>query len=791
MKKNICLLIIFTFVMQLVQAKPVTPTTAKNLAISFYQQHSTKIPQTLTLFHTETSSTGEALYYVFNVNANDGFVIITADDAAHPILGYATEKQYVIPKAHTGIGYWMNKRKKEIIALKAAKIQATADIIREWAGDFSATSNLNKASQRTNNPHAVTTTSVAPMVQTTWDQSPYYNGLCPGGVGNNGTSGAASVTGCVATAMAQVMKYWNYPTHGISSSSYCDCTASGFTDQWGTLSVNYAATTYSWSAMPLSVVSPNNAVATLMYDCGVSVDMDYDSNESGADALSIETGGSPCSQIALVQYFGYDSTTIQGYQKTEGGYSDSAWIAIVERDLNAGRPVIYEGNDTTQGGHCWVCDGYDVNNNLHMNWGWSGYSDGYYSVTNLSTTGSGSLFNPVGEQEVLVGIQPPINVDAGITYINSPSGVVCATTFTPSVTLENFGVSTLTITTISYQIDANPAQTYTWTGSLAMGNTINVILPSVVVTSGTHTLTSATSNPNDTIDVNPSNNQSTTVFVSSTVGATLPVIEGFEGSTNLPAGWSVNNPNGNASWDVLNTVAFGGTNCIAFNNCDGDGANSLVGKTAFFYTQTYDFSSSTSAASMSFDVAYIVLNSSGLSTDTLVVLSSIDCGTTWNQLYKKGGANLASAGQTANDSVCWQPTSTSDWRDDIISLGSLAGQSNVMFAFENISDWGEWIYIDNINISNVQLVAGITPVNNKGVVNVYPNPAHDNILISTDENTISVSVTDIIGQTVIADLKVTPQQTNSIDISNLANGVYLIKVNSTDNQVKVTRFIKN
>ena len=194
---------------------------------------------------------------------------------------------------------------------------------------------------------------------------------------------------------------------------------------------------------------------------------------------------------------------------------------------------------------------------------------------------------------------------------------------------------------------------------------------------------------------------------------------------------------------------------------------------------------------MSFDVAYIVLNSSGLSTDTLVVLSSIDCGTTWNQLYKKGGANLASAGQTANDSVCWQPTSTSDWRDDIISLGSLAGQSNVMFAFENISDWGEWIYIDNINISNVQLVAGITPVNNKGVVNVYPNPAHDNILISTDENTISVSVTDIIGQTVIADLKVTPQQTNSIDISNLANGVYLIKVNSTDNQVKVTRFIKN
>jgi hypothetical protein len=115
MKKNIYLLIIFILGIHVIQAKPVTPATAKNLAISFYKQHAVKTPQTLTLAYTETSPTGEALYYVFNVNTNDGFVIVTADDAGHPIIGYSTEKQFVVPEEGTTIGYWMKGRKKEIM----------------------------------------------------------------------------------------------------------------------------------------------------------------------------------------------------------------------------------------------------------------------------------------------------------------------------------------------------------------------------------------------------------------------------------------------------------------------------------------------------------------------------------------------------------------------------------------------------------------------------------------------------------------------------------------------------
>ena len=178
MKKNIYTILMFILGVNLIQAKPVTPVSAKNVASSFYTQRYNKTPQTLTLAYTETSPAGEALYYVFNVNANDGFVIVTADDAAHPIIGYSAEKQFVAPEAHTTIGYWMKKRKQEIISIKASHLPATADITREWAGNFAT----NNSSQKNNGSNSVATTSVvvAPLVQTTWNQNPYYNGKCPG-----------------------------------------------------------------------------------------------------------------------------------------------------------------------------------------------------------------------------------------------------------------------------------------------------------------------------------------------------------------------------------------------------------------------------------------------------------------------------------------------------------------------------------------------------------------------------------------------------------------------------------
>jgi hypothetical protein len=802
MKKNSYLLIMFILGLHMIQAKPVTPTTAKNIALSWYKHASSKVPQTVTLAYTETSSTGEALYYAFNVNTNDGWVIVSADDAAHPIIGYSTEKQFKVPEAHTSIGYWMYKRKQEIEHIKAGSFKATDDITREWTGNFS--SNNTNASERINNVNSVASTSVVvgPLVQSDWNQSPYYNADCPGSAGNAGNSGA--VTGCVATTMAQIMRYWSYPAHGIGSSSYCDCTSNGMKDNNGTLTANYGATTYDWSAMPLndanitSTVSTYSAVAQLMYQCGVSVNMNYDPNGSGAWVLAADAGGStnavtsPCAQNSYVTYFGYNPTTIKGYQRgdtsTGANYSYTQWLNLIETDLNAGRPVQYVGNDPSQGGHTWVCDGYESNNYVHMNWGWAGSDDGYFNINNLLTTNGN--FNPTSDQEILVGIEPPASVDAGISGISGASGVMCTSTFTPVVTVQNFGVNTLTVTTINYKLDAGATQTYTWTGSLTTGQTATVSLPAITTTAGTHTFVSATSVPNHTVDANQSNDTTIVTFINGSVGSALPLSQNFEASSSLPAGWSATNVSGDPNWNVVTTTSYSmGANCIAIDNFDGNTvgtASACIGETAWFYTGAYNLSS-TMSYSMSFDVAYALL--SGYF-DSLAVYASTNCGSTWTKVYQKGGSVLSTT-TTTNENTAWVPATTaSNWRTEGINLNSYAGYSSVEFGFKNISGYGEWIYVDNININSIA-TTGMNSIANGNGINLYPNPAHDNIFINTDENTSSISVTDIIGQTVVAEQRVNAEGVKIIDISSLANGVYLVKVNSSDNQVKVIRFIKN
>ena len=154
------------------------------------------------------------------------------------------------------------------------------------------------------------------------NQSPYYNALCP----YDNTYGERTVTGCVATAMAQVMKYWNHPTTGTGFHSYNH-------DTYGTLSANFGSTTYQWSQMPNTVSSSNNAVATLMYHCGVSVDMDYDQVKPVVVGLWLLVRLSNCyasAEDALKTYFGYKST-LQGVYKDD--YTNTNWINLLKQNL--------------------------------------------------------------------------------------------------------------------------------------------------------------------------------------------------------------------------------------------------------------------------------------------------------------------------------------------------------------------------------------------------------------------------------------------------------------------------
>ena len=154
--------------------------------------------------------------------------------------------------------------------------------------------------------------------------------------------------------MAQIMKFWNYPETGSGFHSYNH-------PAYGTLSANFGSTTYQWSLMPNVVSSSNSAVATLMYHCGVSVNMVYDiAAKGGSSAQTLDVAA------ALKTYFGYSSTVEGKYRKD---YTDAQWIDLLKTELNAGRPVQYAGTGSS-GGHSFVCDGYNSNDFFHMNWGW-------------------------------------------------------------------------------------------------------------------------------------------------------------------------------------------------------------------------------------------------------------------------------------------------------------------------------------------------------------------------------------------------------------------------------------
>lgn len=345
-----------------------------------------------TLTYTQVDSDGTALFYVFDMNPITGFVIVSAQDNIIPVLAYSNENSFPTSFEATGTGDWVYKISRQIHQTVANNLVADARITNLW------TDYLNG-----NNPGGAKSNTVSPLLSVTWNQAPYYNQLCPVNTANN----HLCVTGCVATAMAQIMKYWNYPPQGSGSFSYTDDQAHGYSHNCGYQSVNFGNATYQWTLMPNFLSSNNSAVATLMYHCGVSVAMDYGDLGSGAYVLQSDanaaygTSNAPCAQHSFATYFLYNPNTLQGAK--EYAYSSTQWINLIENELTSGRPVQYMGYDPNAGGHTWVCDGFDNNNYLHMNWGWGGQANGYYAINNLSPGG----YSFSQGDAALIGIQPP------------------------------------------------------------------------------------------------------------------------------------------------------------------------------------------------------------------------------------------------------------------------------------------------------------------------------------------------------------------------------------------------
>ena len=371
MKKVLFSLMLMAFLPAMAFADSIDTARAQKAAKTFLSNNGVNATRLIDL----TEAAGFRNLYIYN--ANPGFIVMSADDRVQPVLGYSLTGSFDPATMPDNVRAWLQGYSDEIQSAIDCRATATAEVAQQWHDLYSG------------NRGARATVVVAPLIQTFWDQDDPYNQLCPT------VSGTATYTGCVATAMAQVMKFWNWPIQGNGSKSY----------RWNsqTLSVNFGNTTYDWANMTNtydenSTEAQQTAVATLMYHCGVSVSMSYGTDGSGAYSTDVDD--------ALTSYFRYNSSTIS--YKTKQSYP-SSWLDLLKTDLNAGRPVYYSGSGTG-GGHAFVCDGYDSDNYFHFNWGWSGMYDGYFLVSNLNPgtggAGSGSSGTYNSSQAAIFGIQP-------------------------------------------------------------------------------------------------------------------------------------------------------------------------------------------------------------------------------------------------------------------------------------------------------------------------------------------------------------------------------------------------
>jgi hypothetical protein len=319
------------------------------------------------------------VYYVFNINDTKGFVIISADDICYPVIGFSFESSYSTSGQAEGFVYWMNERKKEIASNIENNIKADDNTTAMWQHLF--TTDVSKLQ----NPEK-SIMDVAPLLTSNWDQGFPYNDMVPIDTVNCNSFGGHVTTGCIATAMAQIMYYWRWPNTGVGSHT-------DTYNNYGTLYADFGATTYDWNGMTNQPSSECDPVSLLMYHNGIAVNMQYNADgqcSSGAYTQDVAS--------ALRNYFRYSTSAI--YVK-KINYSTANWNALLQADLDAGEVIQYSGQGPS-GGHSWVCDGYQATNYYHFNWGWSGQDNGYYYLTNLDP--GGDTFN--NGQEAVVHITP-------------------------------------------------------------------------------------------------------------------------------------------------------------------------------------------------------------------------------------------------------------------------------------------------------------------------------------------------------------------------------------------------
>ncbi len=661
-------------------------------------------------------------YYVFNINNGKGFVMVSGDDVILPVLAYSNEYPFDINTINPSAKDWIEGYQNQITYVLEHNLPANEGVPQQWA-------DLKVAKKN----ELARTTVVTPLVTTRWDQAPYYNYLCPG------TGSGKAVTGCVATAMAQIMKFWNWPSTGTGYHSYTDATY-----PTTVLAANYGNTNYQWTSMPNTITSNNAAIGTLMLHCGIGVDMDYSSSLSGAYVIEMTSPVRNCAEYAFKTYFHY-KRSLRGVPRSGNttpfapAYTTANWITLLKNELNAGRPLFYSGQGTS-GGHAWVCDGWDATNKMHFNWGWGGTGpDGYYSVDAiappaLGVGGGGGNFN--SSQQVIIGIQPD-TYPTGTGNIKMQSHLSCTnnsamqykTSFTCTAKLLNSNATTFTGDVCVQVFD---------TANLLVGTVQTLTGLSIPANDSSATLTFTTGGLWGMIPMNYYHMQ--VMYRNSSSAAWTPV---------------ANNGTTFYNYNAMDVVA---DNNIALYDSLHVGAHSRISGQPMTVTTKLSnnggapFNGSVQASLININtgVSYLVQSISGASIPALMFRS-----------YTFTNSSMTVPGGMYVLAIQHTPTSGS-----LTTTGCYLPYENPIL----ISVYG------GVDVNEP------APVANK--VNIFPNPATDMLNVLTPGATASeIRIVDIQGREMNRIVPEAGQSFVNIPLTSYANGIYIVQVKSGEETV--------
>ena len=734
------LLSMFTF---FTYAKTVSVDNAKTVAKNYMQSENklfnNNVVETITINYKNLD-----VIYAFNFE-DGGYILISSDDVAFPILSFAFEGRFVNndPKMPAAYARWIQWYEDQLVLAKTIDIKPSDKTIKAWKKYSKPVPNT--LTRSTSNAKSVNyvTTPLLDIEGITWDRGAGYNHLCPADA--NGSDGHVYV-GCVATAMAQIMRYHKYPDSGTGSHTYTD-------DTYGSQTADFGAATYEWDNMPAEGITNyyNDEIAEICYHAGVAVDMDYGANGSGAQIYGYV-------KEAFINYFRYSSDATYAYRPN---YNDTQWANLVRGSLDNGWPVQYSGSDANGGGgHAFVCDGYRTNDEYHFNWGWSGQYNSWNTLNSIVPGGTGAgggSGDYSDDNQIVYNIHPLNTLNANFTANTTSVIEGGSVNFTDNSTDGGTAITSWSWTfqggTPSSSTQQNPTITYNTAG------TYNVTL---------------------TVNNGSSDTETKTGYITVSQPGNAFTLD-FEASADFTTTfdpWTVNDVDGSATYGIQD-VTFTGSGdpmaFIAFNPASCSPAQ-------------------TSPAPHGGNRFGACFASTTPPNNDWLISSKVQLGTNSNfNLWVKSHTDQyglerykIGVSTTTNDPSAFTFISSGSyeeapttWTEKTYDLSAYDNQQ-VYIAINCVSNDAFIFMVDDISINTTTTGVNTLSENN---VNIYPNPTTGILNITGVDNFNQIQVLDISGKIV----KSINNYTNSINVSNLTKGNYIIKI-VTDNSVITKRF---